>query len=200
MGMTQRPANCTLSAVVMASGHSTRFQGNKLITPVEGVPMIQRLFQALPRSLFQTVAVVAREDPILELARVWGLTPVSNDDRDNDTAKTIRLGLTHIPPDSAGCMFFVGDQPWLQTDTILLLCRSFFAQPDKIHLPVHQGRRGNPVIFPSSLFEELKNLPPHGLGKAVIRRHPQLVIEREVNARDLRDVDYAWELNSSEKI
>ena len=50
------------------------------------------------------------------------------------------------------------------------------------------------------LFEELKNLPPHGLGKAVIKRHPQLVIEREVNARDLRDVDYAWELNSSEKI
>lgn len=198
--MTQRPVNAALSAVVMASGHSTRFQGNKLITPVEGVPMIQRLFQALPRNLFQTVAVVAREDPILELARAWGLTPVPNDDRDNDTAKTIRLGLAHIPPDSAGCMFFVGDQPWLQTETIRLLCRSFFAQPDKIHLPVHRGRRGNPVIFPSGLFEELKSLPPHGLGKAVIKRHPQLVIEREVNARDLRDVDYAWELNRAERL
>ncbi len=193
--MTSQPETCPLSAVVMASGHSTRFQGNKLITPVDGVPMIQRLFQALPRALFQTVAVVAREDPILALAQAFRLTPVPNDDRNNDTAKTIRLGLTHIPPDSAGCMFFVGDQPWLRTETIQLLCQSFFAQPDRIHLPVHQGQRGNPVIFPACLFEELKNLPPHGLGKAVIKRHPQLVIEREVEARDLRDVDHIWDLN-----
>lgn len=190
----------SLSAVVMASGHSVRFGGNKLTTPVDGIPMIERLFRTLPQESFSSVVVVAREESILSLARRYGFTAVYNDDQENDTAKTISLGLDHISPHSLGCMFFVGDQPWLRTETIQALCRNFWAQADCIHLPVHQGRRGNPVVFPASLFEELKNLPPHGVGKAVIGSHPQLVVEQEVSELDLKDVDYASDLNSSEKI
>lgn len=189
-----------LSAVVMASGHSVRFGGNKLITPVEGIPMIERLFRTLPQESFSSVVVVAREEAILTLARRYGFTAVHNDDLENDTAKTIFLGMEHISPHSVGCMFFVGDQPWLGTETIQTLCQNFMDRPDRIHLPVHQGRRGNPVVFPASLFEELKNLPPHGVGKAVIGSHPQLVVEQEVSELDLKDVDYASDLNSSEKI
>lgn len=190
----------TLSAVVMASGHSTRFGGDKLTTPVDGVPMIERLFRTLPPGLFQRVAVVARDPFLLSLAARYGFTPVANDDQTNDTAKTIRLGLAHIHPQSNGCMFFVGDQPWLRRETILALCRSFQRQPDRIHLPVAGGKRGNPVLFPAHLFGELSSLPPHGLGKAVIGSHPGLVVEQEAEALDLQDIDYASDLNSSSKI
>lgn len=188
-----------LSAVVMASGHARRFGGDKLRALVEGVPMLQRLFQVLPRSLFQTVAVVARDPVLLDLAAAWGLTPVPNDDQTNDTAITIRLGLSAISPDSAGCMFFVGDQPWLTQATIVDLCRRFYAHPERICLPVCQGRRGNPVLFPQSLFAELKKLPPHGQGRVVIRNHPRSVLERETEARELHDVDHVSDLKISWK-
>lgn len=188
-----------ISAVVMASGHARRFGGDKLRTLVEGVPMLQRLFQILPRQLFQTVAVVARDPALLELAAAWDLTPVPNDDQTNDTAVTIRLGLSAIPPDSAGCMFFVGDQPWLTQATIVDLCRCFYAHPACICLPVCGGRRGNPVLFPKVFFEELKNLPPHGQGRVVIRDHPQSVLERETEARELHDIDYVSDLKISWK-
>lgn len=183
-----------LSAVVMASGHATRFGSDKLLAPVAGVPMVQRLFQALPRDCFQTVAVVARSPVILDLARASGLTPVCNDDRENDTAKTIRLGLTHIPPESAGCMFLVGDQPWLSTETIRDLCRRFQARPDRIHLPVHGTQRGNPVVFPAALFPALLALPPHGAGRLVIGQYSHLVVPRPTDPRELRDVDHPWDL------
>lgn len=188
------PTPLPLSAVVMASGHATRFGSDKLLAPVEGIPMIQRLFQALPRDCFQTIAVVARSPVILDLARASGLTAVYNDDRENDTAKTIRLGLTHIPPESAGCMFLVGDQPWLTVETIRDLCRRFQARPDHIHLPVHGTQRGNPVVFPAALFPELRALPPRGAGRLVIRQHPDLVAPRPTAPQELWDVDHPWDL------
>lgn len=183
-----------LSAVVMASGHATRFGSNKLLAPVEGIPMIQRLFQTLPRDCFARIVVVTREEAVLALARNHGLTAVYNNDQENDTAKTICLGLAHLAPGSAGCMFLVGDQPWLTTETIRDLCRRFQAQPDRIHLPVHGTRRGNPVLFPAALFPELQGLPPHGQGKLVIRQHPDLVVPRQTDPRELWDVDHPWEL------
>ena len=44
-----------IGAVLMASGFSHRFGRNKLLQNVEGVPMIERAFQALPAELFQRV-------------------------------------------------------------------------------------------------------------------------------------------------
>lgn len=189
-----------ISAVVMASGHSHRFGGEKLLAPLEGQPLVSHLFRALPQEIFQSVAVVSRSTQILDLAQKAGLHPVYNDDRTDDTAKTIRLGLASIAPDSAGCMFFVADQPWLCQGTILRLCARFYTWPDNIHLPVHGGRRGNPVLFPRALFAELKNLPPQQTGKAVIGRHPDLVLEQETPWQELQDVDYASDLNISSKI
>lgn len=190
------PTALPLSAVVMASGHATRFGSNKLLAPVEGVPMLRRLFDALPRDCFRTIAVVARDGEILDLARASGLTPVYNDDRENDTAKTIRLGLAHIPPESAGCMFLVGDQPWLTGETIRDLCCRFQARPEGIHLPVCGTQRGNPVLFPAALFPALLALPPHGAGRLVIGQHPHLVVPRPTPARELRDIDRPQDLRS----
>lgn len=186
-----------LSAVIMASGHGKRFRGDKLSARVEGVPMLERLFMTVPRELFRTVAVVARERALLELAEDYGLLGVFNGDETDDTAVTIRLGLDSAAPGSAGCMFLVGDQPWLSQDTLVDLCRRFYSSPESICLPVCRGRRGNPVIFPKAYFEELKNLPPHGKGRTVIDRHPHAVLERETEAKELRDIDYASDLDPS---
>lgn len=184
-----------LSAVVMASGHATRFKGDKLLAPVNGVPMIERLFIAMPKGVFDRVAVVSRDNRILDIAVKYGFTPVFNDDKTNDTAITIRLGMENILPDSRGCAFFVGDQPWLKGSTILRLAELFISETDKICIPVSGGKRGNPVFFPEETFEALKNLHVNEQGKAVIKKYPHLVVTQEVDESDLRDVDYASDLN-----
>ena len=44
-------AAATVGAVLMASGAGSRFGSNKLLHPVEGRPLIQRAFAALPAAL-----------------------------------------------------------------------------------------------------------------------------------------------------
>ena len=41
-----------IGAVLMASGAGRRFGSNKLLYPVEGVPMIERVMAAVPAELF----------------------------------------------------------------------------------------------------------------------------------------------------
>ena len=189
-----------LSAVVMASGHSKRFNGNKLMAMVDGVPMIEKLFITIPKGLFETVAVVARDRNILDIAERYGFKAVFNDDKTDDTAITIRLGVENISADSKGCAFFVGDQPWLKSETIEGLAERFFENINNICMLSHNGHKGNPVIFPEALFGELKTLLVNEQGKVVIRRHQDIVVAKEVNdVNELKDIDYASDLNAASK-
>jgi len=189
-----------LSAVVMASGHSKRFKGDKLTALVDGVPMIEKLFMVLPKDLFDTVAVVSRDEKILDIAKRYGYKAVFNDDKTDDTAITIRLGIENIEEGSKGCAFFVGDQPWLRSETISGLAEKFFEDTSRICMLSHEGHKGNPVIFPEEFFGELKTLLVNEQGKAVIRRHPDRVVSKEVaDGNELKDIDYASDLNISEK-
>ncbi|MBO4302673.1 NTP transferase domain-containing protein [Methanosarcinaceae archaeon] len=184
-----------VSAVIMASGRSVRFKGKKLLEPIDGIPMIEILFRKIPDGLFSRVSVVSGDEKILTLARSCGFDPVMNDDPGNDTAVTIRKGLENTPENSAGCMFLVGDQPLLKTESIRALCDNFRKDPEKIHALGFSGKRGNPVIFPGKLFPVLRKLAPGESGKDLIRRSDVPVILSEAqDGSELTDIDYREDL------
>lgn len=179
-----------LGCIVMASGHSTRFQENKLLYPLEGIPMARRVLTNLPRPLFSAAAVVSRSPEVLDIARDLHFLPVMNRDETNDTAHTIRLGLSALPEDLDGCLFAVCDQPWLRPETVEKLAEAFRRQPEHIVRLSWQGTPGNPLIFPRALFDELSNLPAHASGRWVLERHPELLIPVEaLSGQELRDID-----------
>jgi molybdenum cofactor cytidylyltransferase len=62
--------------------------------------------------------------------------------------------------------------------------------PGRIVVPVHDGRRGHPVIFAAELFDEILALPSDQGLNTIVRRQPERVIEVFVeNAGVLRDID-----------
>ena len=184
-----------LAAVILASGRSTRFGENKLLHLIGGQPMIEKLFSALPKDLFSQIIVVSMYDPILELAARRGCLPVYNDDQTDDIAKTIALGIEAVDPAASGCMFFVSDQPWLKTQTILRLASRFDKEPQNIHVPLCGGRQGNPVVFPARFFEQLRSLPRGCGGKTLCRQYPDSVSFLSVDdPLELKDIDRKTDL------
>ena len=184
-----------ISCVFLASGHSKRFQGNKLLTLLDGRPLIQHVFEHLPAHIFHQALVVTRYPQIVQLAQDLHFTPILNPDTTDDIAVTIRLGLEHLEQDVEGCMFSVCDQPFLSPASLTTLVQEFQTHPHSIAALAHQGKRGNPVIFPRSLFSELSTLSPNQSGSTVIARHPELL--RLVEAGDssqLQDIDYRADL------
>jgi molybdenum cofactor cytidylyltransferase len=179
-----------LGCIFMASGHSIRFGSDKLVYPLCGIPMICHALDSLPKGLLDTVAVVTRSDYVAKLAKSRGFFAIKNPDASNDTAITIRLGLYAMPEYIDGCMFSVCDQPYLTGESIIRLTEAFFRQPNSIVALSWRGIRGNPVIFPSSLFNELRCLPSYATGKYVIDRHrDKLVLVSAFAREELWDID-----------
>ena len=176
-------------AIVMASGRSKRFGGDKLNYLLDGKTVACRSLEALRTPALAGVLVVTGNPEVSAAARALGFSVVDNPDPADDQTQTIRLGLSALSPDADGCLFAVCDQPWLTVESVERLCAAFVRAPEDIWALAHGGRRGNPVIFPAGLLPELSALPAGETGRYVIARHPALLCQVEAPAAELRDVD-----------
>lgn len=183
-----------IGAVLMASGFSHRFGRNKLLQNVEGVPMIERAFQALPAELFQRAVVVSSYPEVLEMAERQHYFPVPNPMAADGQSASIRLGLAELR-DMDGVMFAVCDQPWLCRESVARLIHRFYDCPTCICALSWQKKRGNPVIFPRSLFPKLLSLRGEEGGGKVIRANIDLLrLVDTGNPKELNDVDTSGDL------
>ncbi|MEG1746837.1 MAG: nucleotidyltransferase family protein [Oscillospiraceae bacterium] len=176
--------------VIMASGFSRRFGGNKLLCPVEGIPLFRRTFSALPAGLFAQGVVVSQYEEILQGAAENGYLTIQNTQAEEGIAASLRLGLSAVMDGADGVLFAVCDQPYLTAESVQKLLLQFEKTPDSIVALSAENRRGNPVIFPAEFFGELLSLTGDTGGSAVIKKHPHRLVTVEVPARELEDVDY----------
>ena len=90
-------------------------------------------------------------------------------------SQSIRLGIGALPDDSAAALIAVADQPYLTLDALLDLMRAY--APGGIVVPRFGAHRGNPPIFDRRFFSELVGLEGDRGGQAVVRAHPDAVVE-----------------------
>lgn len=177
-----------LGCVVMAAGAASRFGGRKLAARVGGKSLFRRALEAVPADRCFAVAVVAHEPDFLALAERFRFLTVDNNRPELGVSRTIRLGLEALG-NCQGVMFLVADQPFLRRESAEKAMALFAEHPDRIVALAHGGQRGNPCVFPASLFPELLALEGDTGGSAVIRRHEELLLLLETSAEELMDVD-----------
>lgn len=189
-----------LGAVLMASGAAERFGANKLLCQVDGVPIIERVFSAVPAGLFAQANVVSCYPEILALAAERGYRVIPNPQAQEGQSASVRLGLAPLQ-DMDGVLFCVCDQPWLTRRSVVRLLEAFSASPDKICALSWQGRRGSPVIFPSSLFPDLLELTGDQGGRKIVRANAHRLYLVDVDSpEELRDVDTPFDLKRTQEI
>jgi CTP:molybdopterin cytidylyltransferase MocA len=69
------------------------------------------------------------------------------------------------------------DHPLISAALVADLIEAFYAAPTNIILPTYEGRRGHPVIFPATLYEELLKAPMERGARAVVWAHAAEVTE-----------------------
>ena len=166
----------SLGCLVMAAGSGRRFGGNKLAAELDGKTLIRRALEAVPGARFSAVTVVSQYEDIEELAGQFGFAAIHNDRPD--------LGLSHT------------DQPKLRQETVARIVEVFCQHPDRIVGAGHEGRRGNPNLFPARFFEELMALSGDHGGSSVIRAHEDALLLVETDAEELFDCDTPEALES----
>ena len=182
-----------ISGLVLAAGRSERMGTPKQLLPFGSLTLIEQVIRTLTRSrLGKDVVVVLGHRAMDIVKRISGL-PVRlayNPDPEGDMISSIRCGLAYIDPDQA-FLIALGDQPLFTTGIVDRLIDEYERRPEGMVLPVHEGKRGHPMILSPAYREEiLFESMPGGL-KALRDRHADSVRPVPVDTDAvLIDLDY----------
>jgi molybdenum cofactor cytidylyltransferase len=183
-----------IASIVLAAGSSRRMGSrNKLLRPFRGRPLLRwPVDAALAAALGPVVVVTGHERAPVEAALPEdGVIRAHNPDFGGGMASSLACGLRAVPQDALGALILLADMPLVAAGHLTALADAFRAAGgNAIVVPVHNGARGHPVLFPRTLFPELRAITGDRGGKAVIAAHPDLV--RELACADdaiLRDID-----------
>lgn len=188
-------ASRPVAAVLLAAGLSRRFGSNKLLHLIDGRPMLRRVAENLVAALLpqDEVVVVLGHQAEAVRAALDGLPVrcIVNENYADGMGASIAAGVSGIGDKAAGVMIMLGDMPWIGAGQIRVLRAAFDrAAADAVVLPVHQGRRGHPVIFSRRWFPALCALRGDRGARSVLEAAGNDVIEVAMpDDGILRDLD-----------
>lgn len=176
-----------ITAIIMASGLSSRMGKNKLLLKYNNKPIIEYVFKAVKKSNFNEVIVVSQYNEIKNLSKEYDFKYVHNENANIGQSESIKLGILNSKK-SHGYMFFVGDQPFIDTKYIEKMINTFNENKQYIIIPRYKNKSGNPVIFPNNKRNELLNLKNDEKGKKVITKTSKIKYV-DVSKNMLFDID-----------
>ena len=181
-----------IAAIVLAAGRSARMAPrNKLLEPVGGQAIVARVAAAAIASGADPVVVVTGFEAARVAEALSGLNVVvlHNPAFAEGLSTSLRAGLEALPPNCDGALVLLGDMPEIEIGDLHALMRAFTAR-DAICVPVHQGKRGNPILWGASYFAEMMTLTGDVGAKPLLARHEHRVIEVPVASSGIfADVD-----------
>lgn len=169
------PPACT--AILLAAGRGRRFDAsgarNKLMARL---PSGEHVVAASARTLLSVIpdviAVVPPDDGgVADMLRALGCRVSTCLDADSGMAASLVHGLRASLPAAQAWIVALGDMPHVRASTIAAL-RGALEQGADIAVPVHQGRRGNPVAFSAHHLSALLALQGDQGARAIVRSHP----------------------------
>lgn len=192
MATASLPQSPAVATIVLAAGRGSRMRLTcKPLLVLDGQPMVVTVVEAAVASrATQTIVVVGHEASLVrEELKEMPVHIVDNPDHRLGLSTSIRAGLASLPSTIDAAVFLLADMPLIRHDHIDRLIGVFAESSADICLPVHRGRRGNPVLWGRALFEELAALEGDTGGRALLENHAARVRLVEMDEAVLVDVD-----------
>lgn len=166
---------------------------NKLLQPLDGVPILTTVVRTALDSRVDHVRVVTGHDRARVEECLSGL-PVDvvwNPDYALGISTSLRAGLATVPEDTKAVVICLGDMPRVLPKHIDALVQAFLADPDgSIFVPTWEGQWGNPVLWSADTLAEFQTLRGDVGAKVLMSRHRTRLRQIPVDATGiLTDVD-----------
>lgn len=181
-------------AIVLASGFSSRFSGEKLLQTLGNRTVIESVIGNLKKSQVSDIIVVAGPSVSAFLnSKGYGNVVINRSPQDGIGA-SISMGIRSIS-ESASALITPGDMPFFSSGYVDRLIRLYRANPSSVVCCAHNGQRMSPAIFPPSSRHDLMALPAGKGGMHVISSGNYMVVELEVvDENILLDIDTRQDL------
>jgi CTP:molybdopterin cytidylyltransferase MocA len=156
----------------------------KALLAYQGRPFLEHLLDVTvhPKIGVRRVVLGAHAEPIAKSIALAGDEIVINDDWESGQLSSIQAAIRSLPDGTDGLILCLIDHPLISKTLVNELIEQYYTTPAKIVLPIYEGRRGHPVIFPATLYEELLQAPADKGARAVVWAHsPADVLELPTN-------------------
>jgi len=189
-------------AIILAAGKSERMGTQKLLLPYAGSTMIARVVDAFVAAPVDLVCVVLRpaSESIRRSLAGRSVMFVENPMDHGDMLSSVRCGIRALPDEAKTILVSPGDQPALEPALVRQMLEVFHGTDSKILVPVHQGRRGHPLVFRAEFRQEvLARFDDTGLRGLLQAHSPEVLKWDTPNPAVLQDLDTADDVERWEK-
>jgi molybdenum cofactor cytidylyltransferase len=173
-----------ISGLILGAGASQRLGPPKQLLPFRGTTMLGWVVDQAERAagLDELVVVLGRAaDQIRERVDFGLARVVENPVFTEGCASSYRAGLAALNPDSEAIMIILGDQPGIAPEIIDELASEWRRGEAPIALCSYDGRKGHPMIFARSMFDQLETLHGDKAAWKLVDANAELVQEVHFN-------------------
>ncbi len=190
-----------IGCIILAAGESRRMGFPKALLPYPlpgglETTFLAHLLDVMNRSRASPIVVVLGHEAERIRSSVpdtsWGRArSVLNEHYRGGMLTSILAGIEAVEEnEAAGALILPVDHPDVSPDVVDLLIGRYEETERPIVLPVHQGRRGHPVLFGRAVFDEIRRAPESVGARQVVWDHQGDLLEVDVQDPGIgRDVD-----------
>lgn len=186
-------AQPNVHAILLAAGRSSRMGGpNKLLAEFDGVALVRRSAARLAASRPFALTVVTGHQREKVEAALEGMDVgiVFNPDHASGLASSLKAGIAAAGESAEAALIALADMPLVTEADFRRLIDAFRAAGgNAIIRATHNGKRGNPVILPRSLFPLVDTITGDMGARHIVESGEVPVIDVEIGEAASLDVD-----------
>ncbi len=173
----------TIEGILLAAGESRRMGFPKPLLTVGNETFLRRTANAMLEVARRVIIVTgAHADRIRAAVPSDGrIAIVHNAEFTRGQLSSLKCGLAAVSVDASAAMVHLADHPLVRGSTYRAVADEFAAKGASIVIARHAGRRGHPVLFSRTVFDELMAAPDDQGARFVVNANPARVVYVDVD-------------------
>lgn len=187
-----------IAGLILAASQGKRLGAVKPLMPADHAVLLDRVVKQFRNAKLDDLIVVLGHEArqIVQRIPLNGIKIIINSEHRAGLASSIQRGLAHVSSRFRAVMIGTGGMALVTSQTIDTLIREYNKGKKGIVVPVHDGRRGHPVIIDLKYLESMLELRGDVGTRSVMETHAEDVREVPIDSDEvLIDIDTreTWE-------
>jgi len=192
----------SIGVVLLAAGESARIKSPKMLLPLEGKTLIEKVIENILASSIKNIIVVlgAWKNEILEKIRNLPVGYTINEEWEKGMLSSVIHGIRSLSGHVCAAIVYPADYPFIPGSLLDNITEAYFNSGKGIVIPVCRGKRGHPVLIDRKYFSEVEKLDP-GLGlRSLSEKFSNDVFEYPADDENIFfDIDTVGDYNKATK-
>ncbi|MGQ4833021.1 MAG: nucleotidyltransferase family protein [Candidatus Asgardarchaeia archaeon] len=162
-----------ISAIILAAGKSERMGQPKLILPLNGKTVIEKVVEEVKESNVEEILVVLGHNyekiiPYLEKEKV---SFTINFFYEYGMTSSFKVGLSKVSNFAEAAILILGDQPLITSEVINEIINVYRHTSALIVSPRVGRKKAHPVLFDKKTFADILNMPQDGIIRDIVHKY-----------------------------